>query len=247
MAVSSHLISTGSALRKCTKCLQEKLADYSNFRAEKRTKIGLQSKCLDCEREHNRARRAADPDLDRRYYENNKEWLLPKMNKRKREKRSADPTPFLESNKRWRESHRDSIRAKYREFYKDNRLAERDRITSYYEENPQAWSERLEKIEAWRRRNRDKSRSYVRNRRAKINQSEGSHTGADIEKIFNGQKGFCWWCGKDMTDTGYHVDHRIPISRGGSNGPENLVISCPPCNLKKNDKMPWEMETPRLF
>jgi len=38
----------------------------------------------------------------------------------------------------------------------------------------------------------------------------------------------------------YHVDHRVPIARGGSNGPENLVIACPDCNRRKNAQMPHE-------
>ena len=38
----------------------------------------------------------------------------------------------------------------------------------------------------------------------------------------------------------YHVDHVIPLILGGSNGPENLVIACPRCNLSKGAKMPHE-------
>ena len=36
----------------------------------------------------------------------------------------------------------------------------------------------------------------------------------------------------------YHVDHVIPLSKGGSDGRENIVISCPSCNMSKKDKMP---------
>ena len=32
----------------------------------------------------------------------------------------------------------------------------------------------------------------------------------------------------------------IPLAKGGSNGPENIVIACAPCNLKKNAKLPHE-------
>ena len=31
----------------------------------------------------------------------------------------------------------------------------------------------------------------------------------------------------------YHVDHDMPIARGGSNDPENLVLTCPRCNQSK--------------
>lgn len=33
------------------------------------------------------------------------------------------------------------------------------------------------------------------------------------------------------------ADHVIPLSRGGSNDPENLVAACMPCNSSKADKL----------
>lgn len=36
------------------------------------------------------------------------------------------------------------------------------------------------------------------------------------------------------------VDHVVPLVKGGSNGPDNLVIACSTCNLRKNDKLPHE-------
>jgi 5-methylcytosine-specific restriction endonuclease McrA len=32
----------------------------------------------------------------------------------------------------------------------------------------------------------------------------------------------------------------IPLDRGGSNGPENIVIACPECNHSKHNKLPHE-------
>lgn len=39
---------------------------------------------------------------------------------------------------------------------------------------------------------------------------------------------------------GYHVDHVVPISLGGSDGPENLVLTCPNCNHRKHAKHPMD-------
>lgn len=41
----------------------------------------------------------------------------------------------------------------------------------------------------------------------------------------------CRSCG--VSGVPYHVDHVEPISRGGTNAPENLQILCAPCNLAK--------------
>lgn len=38
----------------------------------------------------------------------------------------------------------------------------------------------------------------------------------------------------------YAVDHVTPISAGGGNEPENLVICCNSCNSRKGKKLDWE-------
>lgn len=37
-----------------------------------------------------------------------------------------------------------------------------------------------------------------------------------------------------------HIDHVIPISRGGSDTLDNIVVACAPCNRNKSDRMPLE-------
>lgn len=36
------------------------------------------------------------------------------------------------------------------------------------------------------------------------------------------------------------IDHKLPKSKGGSNKPDNLVLSCIDCNMKKNDRYNYE-------
>jgi 5-methylcytosine-specific restriction endonuclease McrA len=88
-------------------------------------------------------------------------------------------------------------------------------------------------------RNRELARAKAHRYRARKLVAPGNHTADDIKKLLVGQKGRCWWCNKKVGKK-YRVDHRIALARGGSNGPENLVISCTSCNHRKNIMMPAE-------
>ena len=48
----------------------------------------------------------------------------------------------------------------------------------------------------------------------------------------------CQICGKYMPDeVGLHIDHIIPISKGGKSVPSNLRVLCSKCNGKKSNKL----------
>jgi len=80
-----------------------------------------------------------------------------------------------------------------------------------------------------------------RNRRALRRGSSGQHTKEDVAEILRRQKYRCAECGASVRKTTErHVDHIMPLSRGGSNGKENLQILCPRCNLRKAAKHPLD-------
>ncbi|WP_371930116.1 HNH endonuclease [Bradyrhizobium sp. CCGUVB1N3] len=54
------------------------------------------------------------------------------------------------------------------------------------------------------------------------------------------QDGHCFYCAADLSATAWTVDHLIPLIRGGSDGPENIVVACPSCNFRKADRTPEE-------
>lgn len=88
-------------------------------------------------------------------------------------------------------------------------------------------------------------RIYASLRRARILAADGRYTPLDILKIYAWQQGKCYWC-KALVGNTYHVDHIVPLARGGSNRPENLCVACQPCNNHKYTKMPYEFAG-RLF
>ena len=47
----------------------------------------------------------------------------------------------------------------------------------------------------------------------------------------------CRYCGQSARVVKTHVDHIVPISKGGSDDIDNLCLACEACNLKKSDKV----------
>lgn len=41
----------------------------------------------------------------------------------------------------------------------------------------------------------------------------------------------------------YHVDHRTPLSRGGTNKLSNLTLACPSCNSRKGNRLAEDFMT----
>ncbi len=48
----------------------------------------------------------------------------------------------------------------------------------------------------------------------------------------------CRLCGRYMPDgDGIHIDHIVPVSKGGKTVPSNLRVLCAKCNLGKQPKI----------
>jgi len=46
----------------------------------------------------------------------------------------------------------------------------------------------------------------------------------------------CFYCGKFVKGSSFHIEHMMPLSMGGDNTKTNLTVSCPQCNHRKNTK-----------
>ena len=90
---------------------------------------------------------------------------------------------------------------------------------------------------AWKVANPDKVSAHNRCRRARKAKAEGVHTAKDVLRLHERQQGRCAGCQVKLRP-GYHVDHVVPLSGGGSNGPGNLQLLCRFCNLSKGAKHP---------
>lgn len=76
---------------------------------------------------------------------------------------------------------------------------------------------------------------HIKNRRARLKGAEGFCTNYDLHDILEKQ-GLSCLCGVSFLVTDSTIDHKTPLSRGGSNWPENIQLLCGPCNGNKGSK-----------
>jgi 5-methylcytosine-specific restriction endonuclease McrA len=69
-----------------------------------------------------------------------------------------------------------------------------------------------------------------------------------IKSLEKKQNGKCAGCFKKLKK-GFHIDHIIPVAKGGDNKESNLQALCPDCNHSKHAKDPfvWAQENGRLL
>jgi len=54
-------------------------------------------------------------------------------------------------------------------------------------------------------------------------------------KVLSRDSFTCQYCGRSAPEVVLHVDHVIPVSKGGTNDIRNLVTACEACNLGKSN------------
>ncbi|WP_410171212.1 HNH endonuclease [Agrobacterium tumefaciens] len=94
-------------------------------------------------------------------------------------------------------------------------------------------------MRVWRLKNPESARSHGAKNRAKRRSAEGTYTKSDVSRLLILQGRKCAECKKNLSDK-YHVDHIMPLARGGSNWPTNLQILCQSCNQSKHARDPFE-------
>lgn len=229
--------------RKCSRCNQEFPATLEHFYPVKNTKLGLTARCRQCVAEVNKERRASNPNFYKDEYWRDVEksrakgkrayWADPEKAKQssrnyaqshkdqRRERDAKRATEIAQYKREWRKNNPDKVKKHKSESQKRNRPSANIRSKRYRDTHP------------------EQGRVLVMKRIARKRNAEGSFTKSDIDTLHKTQKGLCWWCGKELNGK-YHIDHRVALSRGGSNWPSNLCLTCEHCNLSKNNKLPHE-------
>lgn len=121
-----------------------------------------------------------------------------------------------------------------RDYYIKNIIKEKARNHKYIE------THKFELKCKWREariHNKDKIIANQGKRRAKKLGCQFHYTQHDVKELLEQQKDRCAYCHVKLNGV-YHVDHIIPLSKGGENGKHNIQICCPTCNLRKHAKDP---------
>lgn len=131
-------------------------------------------------------------------------------------------------------------------YYRENKERIIERGRAYYEEHKE---QQMRRAAEWQERNKDAvsliKKSYKYRRRAK---EQSGASASELRRWERQAKKVCYWCGADCK-SGFHIDHYVPLSKGGRHEVDNLVIACMTCNVRKNAKDPYDFarQVGRLF
>jgi 5-methylcytosine-specific restriction endonuclease McrA len=144
---------------------------------------------------------------------------------------------------------------------KDYRDTHKDQMASYLAKTKEQRSRQMrdyfeshrDSINGWRRNyyaneGHLKVLSEHAERRAKkISTSDGSVTPEFLEELYIVQDGMCNICGLPFGKgkNSFHVDHIVPLAKGGEHKDSNIQLLCPSCNTRKRDDIVQEIAVGR--
>lgn len=177
-------------------------------------------------------------------------------NKNNEEKLKVKSKAYYESNKEaiktnvkiYAKSNQEAIKTKNKEYYKNNSEEISAKSKEYYTLN----SEKIKaRVKIYHDANPEKIKAYARNRIAR--KHEAAYETFILEDIHSRHGYDCHICeepisyessrviGKPGWRSGLHLDHVVPLSRGGTNLIENVKPSHGFCNVAKNSKLMEEL------
>lgn len=227
--------------KTCNKCKQ--ILHKENFRKKtgpKANKDGLYSRCKKCCAEDNRdyrnrnlekikatkkTWRKNNPEkvaqMHQSYYQKNKKKIAAynkqyriknadKLRKQAKSWRESNKEAKAISDKRWAQENKDKVRLASKRYRANNPEKAAANVARYVSKNPQV------------------AINIRTRRRARIKGNKiYKVTAKDLRKIMLKN---CAYCGSASA----HLDHVIPISRGGQHRVGNLIASCAKCNQSKS-------------
>lgn len=189
-------------------------------------------------------------EQNKQYYQANKEKLTEQIKKYRQDNKEK----YSEYHKEYYQVNKEEIIERAKQYRQVN-------IEKIYKCQKQYREANTEKIAEYRQSNKDKiteqRRHYRQTKRGreayykgKMKRRSYKHkvlfTSHQRKEILDRDSWTCQCCGIKVHDrnTGdwntpdkAHIDHIIPISKGGNSEPKNLRVLCRTCNLSKQDKL----------
>lgn len=226
-----------TSFKCCSKCGVEYPATAEYF--YKTQSGGLRNSCKKCRNNYvnqwsqdNRDRSRA---IKNRWDDNHRDSI---------QKWRAENAEYLRQyNKRYYAANKEQCKLKGQKWLAQNTDKARSIKRAYYDRNRQ---QVISQAKNWKQSHPESDAVSRHKRRAKLKAAEGEYTKADIVDIYQQQDGRCLYCGIPVfwdIKNDLHIDHIVPLARGGSNYPINLCIACFSCNSSKQHKLisEWEL------
>ena len=210
--------------------------------AERWTSSGA---CYDCVRARNLGHSRIHKE---RFNAQSTKWNIENKEKRKviyDRWLEANSETVLKRNRAWTKqryheqykhdpAHRERAKAATKEWAEQNH----DRMLAHSRASKERNRETVRaQARARYRANEEKERARAAKQNAERQQAVGRFTAEDIQTMLERQGYRCAapHCRTDVLRN-FHCDHILPLSRGGTNWPDNIQILCPPCNMSKHDR-----------
>ncbi len=197
--------------KTCKKCGEKK--STPRFSKQAAAADGLSPWCKDCHKIHRR-----------QHYKKNKD----RASQQAREWREKYPERHKANRKRYYVEHREEEKAAqiavYVEAKKDPGFAQRC----------------CDQVKEWRRKHPETAKAIALRSRAK-------RRGAEVvervyrKKVHRRDHGHCHLCDKPVVFKEMHLDHVVPLSRGGEHSYANVKAAHATCNLVKGSKLLSEL------
>lgn len=208
-------------MKTCSKCRVEKRVD--SFSRDRARRDGRQPQCKECRNAHRAENREAILDRERAHYAEHQQQHV----ERSRQYRAANTESIRERRGAYWRANADAILERQRQYYSENsdrileqqreyRSGNSDRISEYRRENPHVgWAHNY------------RSRAL----KAGFEATVEDFTKADVIARYGSS---CFYCDTGTFD---HLDHYIPVSKGGAHTLANVRPACEPCNRAKGSAL----------
>ena len=191
----------------CKKC--KKLKDLDLFYERKENTDGKTGSCKECIKLRVKLYRGKHRDTislkKKQYYGGHKEEQA-NRNKKCKDSMSEEEV-FLEKqkSKERRNSRTDEEKQREKEYQQEYQNNNRERL---YKQKKKYIKEHIDE-------QREYKRKYEHKRRAILNNLDEHYTTDEMENLIVESNNKCYWCGCEIGEGDMHIDHYIPLSKGG--------------------------------